>query len=228
MSSTAKRIVIVVAKAPARGHTKTRLGATIGLDASAELYACLLQDVLDVVRRVPDMARAIAYLPQGSEHFFGQLAPDFELLLQQGDDLGARLDHALNMCLQQGYAQAAVMSSDTPLVDPLAIAQAFDALDAGHDVAIGPCDDGGYYLMAVKQPQPDLLRPIRMSTPRVLQDTLDAAAVRGLRVAMTPATFDIDNADDLARAREVLATMPPTVAARTRAWLQLARPLPST
>lgn len=228
MSSQSKRIVIVVAKAPARGHTKTRLGASIGLDASAELYACLLKDVLDVVRCVPAMSRAIAYLPQGSESYFGQIAPDFELLLQEGDDLGARLDHAICTCLGRGYAQAAVLSSDTPLVDPLAIAQAFDALDAGHDVAMGPCDDGGYYLMAVKQPQPDLLRPIRMSTPRVLQDTLDAAALRGLRVALTPATFDIDNADDLARAREALAVLPPTVAARTRAWLQLTRPLPST
>ena len=133
-----KRILIVVAKAPASGQTKTRLGATIGPDAAAEFYQCLLHDVLDIVRAVPDITRAIAYLPAGSESFFNDIAPDFDLMLQQGDDLGARLDHVLTHCLTNGYTHAAVMSSDTPLVDPCVITQAFDELDRGHDVAIGP------------------------------------------------------------------------------------------
>ena len=212
--------MIVVAKAPARGQTKTRLGAVIGLDAAAALYQCFLLDVLDLARRVPGVARAIAYAPHGGEAYFSEIAPDFALLLQQGDDLGARLDHALTQSLNDGYTQAAVMSSDTPLAEPSAILQAFDALDAGHDVAIGPCDDGGYYLLAVKQPQPDILRPIQMSTPCVLQDTIAAAARQSLRVALLPPTNDIDTADDLARLRETLAESPPSVAARTRAWLQ--------
>lgn len=211
---------MVVAKAPTRGQTKTRLGATIGLDAAAEFYRCLLLDVLDIMRAVPNITRAIAYLPQGSEAFFQGIAPDFELVLQQGDDLGARLDHVLTMYLNYGYTHAAVMSSDTPLVDPCAITQAFVELDRGHDVALGPCDDGGYYLLAIKSPQPGILRPIQMSTPRVLQDTLDAAAQRGLRVALLPMTSDIDTADDLARVRETLAVLSPGVAMRTREWLQ--------
>jgi rSAM/selenodomain-associated transferase 1 len=215
---------MVVAKAPARGQTKTRLGATIGLDAAAEFYQCLLLDVLDIARRLDDITPAIAYLPYGSEAFFREIAPDFELILQQGDDLGARLDHVLTLCLRNGYTKAAVMSSDTPLIDPNAIAQAFAALDDGYDVALGPCDDGGYYLMALKSPQPDILRPIQMSTPRVLQDTLAAAAQRGLRVALLPPTSDIDTANDLDKLQNQLNTLPADVARRTREWLQLQRP----
>jgi rSAM/selenodomain-associated transferase 1 len=220
MSSRASRILIVVAKAPVRGQTKTRLGAVIGLDAAASFYQCLLLDVLDLVRAVPDVTRAIAYAPYSAESFFNGIAPDFSLILQQGDDLGERLDHVLTQGLISGFERAAVLSSDTPLVDPGAISKSFDELDAGHDVAIGPCDDGGYYLLAVKQPQPDMLKPIQMSTPRVLQDTLAAAARRNLRVALLPSTIDIDTADDLARLRDSLAKSPPSVAARTRAWLQ--------
>jgi hypothetical protein len=216
---------MVVAKAPARGQTKTRLGATIGLDAAADFYQHLLLDVLDVVRRVPGVTPAIAYTPAGSEVFFRDIAPDFELVLQQGDDLGARLDHVLTLCLSAGYAQAAVISSDAPLVDPAAIAQAFQALDDGHDVALGPCDDGGYYLMAVKQPQPGILRPIQMSTPRVLQDTLAAAAHHNLSVALLPMTRDIDTADDLSRIQDELTHLPDPVAKRTRTWLQQQLPL---
>lgn len=220
MSSEAKRILMVVAKAPARGQTKTRLGATIGLDAAAEFYQCLLLDVLDVVRQAPGITPAIAYTPAGSEAFFDEIAPDFALVLQQGDDLGARLDHVLTTCLNDGYARAAVMSSDTPLIEPCAITQAFDALDDGADVALGPCDDGGYYLMAVKRPQPGILRPIKMSTPRVLQDTLDAAARHGLRVTLLPMSCDVDTADDLSRMQDQLVQLPDHVARRTRTWLQ--------
>lgn len=215
------RIVMVVAKAPASGQTKTRLGASIGMQAAADLYRCMLLDVLDVVRRVPGVTPAIAYLPRGSEAFFTEVAPDFELVLQQGDDLGARLDHVLGACLSDGFTQAAVMSSDTPLVDPAAIAQAFVALDDGHDVALGPCDDGGYYLMALDAPRPSLLRPIEMSTPRVLQDTLAAAAQSNLRVALLPTTPDIDTIDDLTRFEVLLAKHPGHVATRTRQWLRL-------
>ena len=211
---------MVVAKAPARGQTKTRLGATIGLDAAADFYQCLLLDVLDIVRAVPRITRAIAYLPVGAEGFFREIAPDFELVLQQGDDLGARLDHVLTHALTAGYTQAAVMSSDTPLVDPGAITQSFTELDQGADVALGPCDDGGYYLMALRAPQPDILRPIQMSTPRVLQDTLNAAARLDLRVALLPMTRDIDTADDLRGIQAELEHLPTTTAPRTRTWLQ--------
>jgi hypothetical protein len=210
---------MVVAKAPARGQTKTRLGSAIGLDAAADFYHCLLLDTLDIVRRVPNVTRAIAYLPAGSEVFFRDIAPDFELVLQQGDDLGARLDHVLTTCLNDGYAQAAVLSSDTPLVDPDALAQAFAALDDGADVVLGPCDDGGYYVMAVRTPHPEILRPIKMSTPMVLQDTLAAADAAKLRVALLPATLDVDSPDDLARIKEQLIHTPEHVAARTRQWL---------
>ena len=218
-----KRILMVVAKAPAAGQTKTRLGAAIGLDAAAEFYKCLLLDVLDVVRCVPEIVRAIAYFPEGSEDVFREIAPDFKLVLQQGEDFGARLDHVLTTCLANGYTSAGVMSSDTPLIDPFAITNAFDALDQGHDVSLGPCDDGGYYLMTIKSPQPGILRPIQMSTPRVLQDTLDAAARHSLRVAMVSMTLDIDTAADLAHIQQQLAQQPAHVAPRTRDWLSRLR-----
>lgn len=220
VDGNAKRILMVVAKAPARGQTKTRLGGAIGLDAAADFYRCLLLDTLDVVRGVPNVTHAIAYLPPGAEDVFRELAPDFRLIPQHGDNLGERLHHVLSACLNDGYAQAAVLSSDTPLVDARALAQAFAELDDGADVALGPCDDGGYYLMAVRAPHPEILIPIQMSTPNVLRDTLAAAAQAGLRSALLPPTCDVDTLDDLARMKEQLTRLPLDAARRTRAWLQ--------
>jgi hypothetical protein len=214
---------MIVAKAPASGQTKTRLAASLGYDGAADLYRCMLNDVVDIVRRVPNVQRAIAYHPVGSEKVFNRIAPDFALVLQQGRDLGERLHHVLSQCLNNGYDQAAVLSSDAPFVDPNALLESFDALDNGVDVSLGPCDDGGYYIMTVREPRPELLLPIQMSTPNVLRDTLDAASKSNLRVHLLPPTMDIDTPDDLAQLQQI--HWRDDLAPNTRRWLTHQMPL---
>ena len=55
--------LLVVAKRPAPGRTKTRLTPPLSPEQAAALYECFLRDTLDLVRRLPDVAPAIAYLP---------------------------------------------------------------------------------------------------------------------------------------------------------------------
>ena len=162
---------------------------------------------------------AIAYTPAGSEAVFGEIAPDFELVLQQGELLGDRLHHVLHYALTHGYDQAAVLSADTPFVEPAALAHGFAALSDGADVSIGPCDDGGWYVMHVREPHPELLVPIAMSTPHTFADTLLAAQQANLRIALLPSTTDVDTPDDLTKILEASANMPAPVAQHTRRWL---------
>jgi uncharacterized protein len=210
---------MVMAKAPARGQNKTRLGNLIGMEAATNFYRCLLADVLDVVRAVPGITPAIAYTPAGSEAVFHQIAPDFELVLQQGELLGDRLHHVLHHALTHGYDQAAVLSADTPFVDPAALAQGFAALSDDADVSIGPCDDGGWYVMHVHAPHPELLVPITMSTSNTYQDTLAAAQRANLHVEVLPTTTDVDTPDDLTKILQTSAQLPAQVARHTRGWL---------
>ena len=99
--------LIVVAKRPAAGHTKTRLSPPLSPIEAAALYECFLRDTLALMRRVPDVQPVIAYLPHEAESYFAQLAPEFERFVQTGDDLGARLDHALQHYLTLGYERVA-------------------------------------------------------------------------------------------------------------------------
>lgn len=210
---------MVTAKAPALGQNKTRLGGLIGLEAATAFYRCLLADVLDIVRRVPGITPAIAYTPAGSEAIFHAIAPDFELVLQQGELLGDRLHNVLQHALTHGFDQAAVLSADTPFVAPEALARGFAALSEGVDMSIGPCDDGGWYVMHVREPHPEVLVPIAMSTPRTFQDTLAAAQQAGLRTELLPMTTDVDTPDDLTKLLEISAHLPAHVARHTRGWL---------
>lgn len=216
-----KNALLTVAKRPRPGRTKTRLTPPLSPAQAAALYECFLQDTLDLMRRVPQTRPVIAYLPQEAEPYFTELAPDFDHILQQGQDLGARLDNALTHYLQLGYRHVAIMNSDSPTLPVDYLAAAFEALAGEADVVLGPSDDGGYYLIGLKRPVPRLLREVQMSTSTVTADTLALAAEEGLRVKLLPTWYDVDDAAALARLSVELNQVPTGVAHHTRTFFTL-------
>lgn len=216
-----KNALLTVAKRPAPGRTKTRLTPPLSPIQAATLYECFLQDTLDLMRRVPKTQPVIAYLPQEAKTYFSHLAPDFDCILQQGQDLGARLDNALTHYLQLGYRHVAIMNSDGPTLPVDYLTAAFETLAGKADVVLGPSDDGGYYLLGLKRPAPRLLREVQMSTPTVTADTLALAKEEGLRVELLPTWYDVDDAAALARLGADLAQAPTDAAPHTRAFFAL-------
>jgi uncharacterized protein len=214
------KALLVVAKQPAPGQTKTRLTPPLSPEQAALLYECFLCDTLDLMRAVPAVRRTIAYLPLAARDYFTSLAPDFDLIPQVGADLGVRLDQALTHYLLLGYDQTVIMNSDGPTLPIGYLLQAFAELAAGAEVVLGPSDDGGYYLIGLNRPAPRLLREVRMSTAQVLADTLALADEENLRAALLPAWYDVDDAASLARLISELNSAPPTVAPHTRSFLQ--------
>ena len=206
------RQLLVMAKQPTAGTTKTRLCPPLTPAQAADLYAALLCDTLALARAAAaldaTLCPAIAYAPAAARGYFRDLAPA----------LGA-LDHVLTQSLAAGHAAVAAIASDSPTLPVARIGQAFARLDDGAEVVLGPGDDGGYYLIALKQPQPAILRPVQMSTPHVLADTLALAHAAGLRVALLEAWPDVDTVDDVKALARALAHLPGDVAPATRAVL---------
>ena len=213
------RALLVVHKQPAAGRTKTRLCPPLDSVIAAALYERFLRDTLALMRQVPGVSRSIAYLPQDADGYFRELAPDMILTAQRGADLGERLANLLGAALGGGAIQVGVMSSDCPSLPAEYLRQASAELDGPADVVLGPCDDGGYYLIGLKQPQPRLLREVPMSTPFVTQTTLALAAELGLRVALLPGWYDVDTVAELARLQQELQAAPPEVCPETRQLL---------
>ena len=117
-----------------------------------------------------------------------------------------------------GYQNAVIMDSDSPTLPAAYLAQAFTALDKA-DVVLGPCADGGYYLIGLNHPQPCLFRGVQMSTPHVVRDTLNLAAADGLSVIQLPLWYDVDTAMELERLKRELASLPLERASHTRSFL---------
>jgi rSAM/selenodomain-associated transferase 1 len=211
--------LLVVAKQPAPGQTKTRLCPPLTHDQAADLYDCFLQDTLNIMRKVPDVRCVIGYLPDDAQGYFRQLAPDMGLTCQRGASLGERLDHLLTEALLGGSQRAVVMDSDSPTLPAAYLSQAFNNL-TDVDVVLGPTRDGGYYLIGMKQPQPHLLRQVQMSTPHVLADTLALAESSGLSVSLLPTWYDVDTIGDLHQLDGEIAGLSANGSAvATRRWL---------
>ena len=208
-----KQALIIMAKQPEAGRTKTRLCPPLTLEQSAELYECFLTDIVDIVRTLqaslPNLQPFFAYTPEESRDYFAHFTPGFSVVPQIGDTLGERLDYVLSTCLAQGYDQVAAINSDSPNLPAELLRQAFQALDRSTieqesdgkytDIVFGPSEDGGYYLIGVTKPWSRVVCDVTMSTPTVLQDSLTIAKEEGAAVKLLPAWYDIDTVDELKR-----------------------------
>jgi len=210
--------LLVIAKRPTPGQAKTRLTPPLSPEQASQLYECFLRDTLDLARTVPGATRLIHYAPLDAAGYFQRLAPDFGLTPQIGEDLGERLDNVLTRCLNDGFRRAVIIDSDSPTLPAEFVGQAFAKLDDA-DVVLGPCDDGGYYLIGLTRPQPRLLREVPMSTPNVLRDTLALAEQEGLRVALLPTWYDVDTVQELWRLQRELRAAANGTAHHTRMML---------
>ncbi len=228
--------LVIVAKYPEPGVVKTRLAALIGAPQATTLYRAFLGDLAE---RFGAAQRAAGYHLRWAcapgrrpiEALRSVVGDVGDIFAQRGDDFAQRLYAIACDARTAGYRRLVIMSSDSPHL-PTTIAQAaFAALESA-DVALGPAEDGGYYLIGLPldgpacqdDAPPDLFRGIRMSTATVQAETLARARALGLSTALLSPTFDIDEAPDLARLWAVLRHADERLAPRTR--LALAGLLP--
>jgi len=220
-----RRALIVMAKEPSVGNTKTRLSPPLTEKQAKDLYLSFLMDTLELMSRVEQAEPVVAYWPSEAERVFRRLAPDgFHFVQQEGADLGERLNHVLTVCLEQGYRQVVAVDSDSPTLPASYLRAAFTTLDnPAVDVVLGPCDDGGYYLIGMKSPQPFLFEKMEMSTATVAADTLKRGEQNGLRFVCLPNWYDVDTGQDLQRLATELGPHGCEIARHTREFLSQTR-----
>lgn len=214
--------LVVMARYPEVGKTKTRLARAIGDEEAVHLYQAFL---IDLAQRFAGSAYDLhwAYTPAEIDYaaFLAALVPSLahpmQCFPQQGTDLAARMLHAFQWTHERHFERTILIGSDSPHVNSRIIANAREALDEA-DVVLGPAEDGGYYLIAMRQPH-DVFSAIPMSTGVVLQRTIELAISQGLRVCLLESLFDIDELPDLLRLGKLLqgdSAIAPATAAHLR------------
>jgi rSAM/selenodomain-associated transferase 1 len=199
-------VVAIVAKTPRPGAVKTRLCPPLTPGEAAALHGAFLADTVELVAGLSGVRGALVFAPAADEVYAARLAPGFLRVAQRGADLGARLRHAFAALFAAGAPAVVASGADAPTLPAAYVAEALTRLAApGTDVALGPTDDGGYYLVGTARPQPALFEDIAWSTPSVLVQTLARARTAGLGVALLPPWFDVDVPADLDRLDASLA-----------------------
>ena len=202
-----RRAILLFVKYPEPGKVKTRLAATLGAVEAAGIYRRL---VAAVVAGLPDGEDLIVMFDppekraQVAEWLQSPLAGRrVEFVAQAAGDLGGRLEWAFAEAFARGFERVAVIGSDCIELTAATFSAAWRALET-HDAVLGPSLDGGYYLLALRQPCAALFRGIAWSTDAVRVQTLARAQAAGLAVHELAALPDIDTEADWRRAAEKL------------------------
>ena len=208
--------IILMAKQPQAGMTKTRLCPPFSPEEAAELYEALLKDTLALAGGLKDVQLAVAISPPEALNYFEQIAPPGTLMLQvQGANIGICLEQSLGALLKLGYRKALALNTDGPSLPREYLAQAIQMLDT-HDLVLGPSEDGGYYVVGLKGRLPSIFENIPWSTSTVLARTLEQAENLRLRVSLTPPWYDVDSPADVQRLLAELSHQPAAVLRHTR------------
>ena len=201
----------VMTKAPQAGQVKTRLVPPLTPDEAAELNKCFLRDkaggIASACSRRPvgeaaatTEAMGIAvYTPIGAESAYDDILPgDFTLLPQRGAGFGERLYCAAEDLFICGFGSVCLIDSDSPTVPAENFAKAIELLKTHSAcIVLGPCDDGGYYLIGLNRPHRELFEEIDWSTERVFDQTMRRAREMDLEVKLLPRGYDVDDAASL-------------------------------
>lgn len=191
-----KKAIICFTRVPRPGTTKTRLLGLLSPEQCARLHWAFLQDLSRVYAKMdadlflshtpdPDWVNLAAVFPYAAGYF-----------PQEGKDLGEKMHHAIAKVLAMGYEAVVLTGADLPLLTVKHLESAFEGL-ASRDVTIGPNPDGGYYLVGMKEPHPEIFHVQGYGGATVYENTLGAIRKAGLSAAAALGCGDVDTPEDL-------------------------------
>jgi len=192
--------IAVFAKASVAGRTKTRLIPLLGAAGAARLHCALLQQALETALEA-DIGRVVLWCT-ADDPTLSDLATTLRVPIRRqcAGDLGQRMSHTFAEMLAQ-VASVILVGSDCPVRSALDFQEAGRHLASGCEAVLGPTEDGGYHLIALRSVQPALFSEIDWSTRAVIAQTRRRMRALDLRWHELAIRWDVDRPEDLARLR---------------------------
>ena len=186
--------LIIFVKNPVKGRVKTRLAEDIGEEQALNVYHKLLLYTREITKMLN--ADKVVYYSESIDNNDLWDNMNFGKRLQQGSDLGERMQNAIAEAFAEGKQRVIIIGSDCIELETYMIKEAFAVLES-NDVVLGPARDGGYYLLGMKKFFPTLFEDKEWSTPDLLMDTILDLKKMNSRYYLLKTLNDIDTAADL-------------------------------
>lgn len=223
---------MVFLKAPRPNSVKSRLSPQLGDERTIDVYRGMVERQL---RQIPTGWRVVIHFTphDAGPEMRNWLGASYEYVPQSSGDLGTRLQNAFSAAFTAGEAVVMAIGGDCPELDCTTLLEAAGRMVRA-DLVLGPAEDGGYYLIALRRSAPELFKDIPWSTPHVLSLTLARAKILNLSRELLAPKEDIDDLPGYERylarvanaySGDKIAVVVPTLneAARVSAALQSAR-----
>lgn len=196
-SQSPESLIIIFAREPVAGQVKTRLIPALGKEGASQLYCRLLDYAVNNALNSGLAAVNICITPESKSAYFKQqsYANSIEFSIQEGDDLGMRMQHALLFALQH-YKTAILIGTDCPFLEKSDLQQAILALQT-HDMVFSPASDGGYVLVGANKMDEMVFTNINWGSGDVMSQTRQALKASKLSWQELREQHDIDEPADL-------------------------------
>ncbi|MFH0961020.1 MAG: TIGR04283 family arsenosugar biosynthesis glycosyltransferase [Pseudomonadota bacterium] len=195
-----EEVLIVFCRYPEPGKAKTRLIQAFGAQGAAEYHRFLTELTMDKVR---DLCSAnsgrtveVHYTGGNTALMKDWLGQDLMYIEQPLGDLGQRMQFAFEHAFEEGARRVVLIGVDVPGISVHLLKEAFFKLRR-HDLVLGPCEDGGYYLIGLSRPFAGMFQGISWGTDTVAQDTLTLAQRNSLSYELIKTLKDVDRPSDL-------------------------------
>ena len=195
-------VLMIFCKAPVAGQVKTRLTTKLNAEQAMQVHIELTQRTLQLATLSHLCPVQLWCTPSTVNPFFTASAQIYPVILQQqeGDDLGERMNHAFCQALNR-YARALIIGCDCPSLNEQDMEEALTALNQDDCCVLAPAEDGGYVLIGLNQPHPELFDNMPWGTGRVLEQTRTRIRQHNIRFHALRQQWDLDTPVDLARYR---------------------------
>jgi rSAM/selenodomain-associated transferase 1 len=204
-----KMLLLIFAKYPQPGMVKTRLCPPLRPLEAAEVHRACIQHVCWSARPSAQIRGILAITPDHATDGFREIVGDeLEIWPQGGGDLGDRLGRCVRRAFDDGAERVICIGTDSPTMPAQTLEQAEHLLDRA-DLVLGPCQDGGFYLLGLRAPAEGLFGRVRWGGPQVADRVSRNAARLGLHVAELDSWYDLDRPADLRRAVNDLSVHDP-------------------
>lgn len=191
--------LIVLAKAPVPGKVKTRLTPPFTPHEAAMLAESALADTLEAGASASFARHILALADQWATPgaLRAELPGRFEVIPQRGDGLDERIAAAFDDAYAKLNAPIVLIGMDTPQVTPGLLETVAQPLTSGAaDAVFGPATDGGFWLLGLRQPDPELVHGVPMSQDHTGRVQLERLRAAGLRIRQVPELIDVDTVED--------------------------------
>jgi len=191
--------IAILAKSPVAGTVKTRLAMMLGVDGATALHERFVARTVEAAAEAATGPVTLWGSPDERHPYFLDLAQRFSLTLlrQPDDDLGERMHAAV----AHAAGPTLVIGTDCPLMTATHLRDAAEALRSGADAVVIPAEDGGYVLIGLSRPVPELFTDMAWSTEGVMMETRQRLRRLGLSWREPTHLWDVDRPSDVRRMR---------------------------